>query len=430
MTEPMIERLYLRFQESKGVSTDTRNITRGSIFFALKGPNFNANEFAAEALQKGAKYAVVDDAAYSKDGRYIVVPDTLKALQQLALHHRRKFSIPFIAITGSNGKTTSKELIRSVLSQKYITYATQGNLNNHIGVPLTLLQITDDIQIAIIEMGASKQGDIAELCAIAEPTHGIITNIGKAHLEGMGGIEGVIKTKTELYDFLHANEGTVFVNSQHAVLMEHAARFTSPILFPAEHDFYHCEMVEANPFVVLKSEGGDLVRTQMIGSYNFENMAAALCIGKYFDVREQEGLQGILAYVPSNNRSQIVQRGSNTIIQDAYNANPSSMKESLNNFMRMKADHKMVVLGDMLELGTESEAEHCALGELVAQGNFDKVVFYGERMQAALASNPQAYYFTDKFSLRNWISDLKLSNYHILIKGSRSMGLEQVVEAI
>lgn len=426
----MVDRLYLRYQETKGVFTDTRQVIKGGMFFALKGPHFNGNTFAEEALKQGARYAVVDEAEHSKDGRFILVPDVLKALQELALHHRRQLSIPFIAITGSNGKTTTKELVNAVLSQKFSTYATIGNLNNHIGVPLTILSIKPHTEIAIIEMGANKPGDIAELCAIAEPTHGLITNIGKAHLEGFGSLEGVIKTKTELYNYIKQHQGKIFINSQNPTLNSFIADFPSPILYPQAQDFFHCEMIAADPFVRIRIDHEKEANTQLIGAYNFDNVAAALCIGKYFEVPMKDALGGLKSYVPGNNRSQVVQRRNNTIILDAYNANPDSMKASLSNFKSIKADKKMLILGDMLELGADSAHEHQILGALAEEIKAEKMVFYGELMKDALINAPQAYYFTDKFSLRNWLSDLKLEGYHILIKGSRGMGLEQVVESI
>lgn len=425
----MVDRLYLRFKETKGVFTDTRQIIKGGMFFALKGPKFNANAFAEEALKLGARYAVVDDASVCKDGRFILVPDVLNALQELALHHRRQLKIPFIGITGSNGKTTTKELVNAVLSRKFKTYATIGNLNNHIGVPLTLLAIKEDVEIGIIEMGANKPGDIAELCAIAEPTHGLITNIGKAHLEGFGGLDGVIKTKTELYNHIKSHHGKVFINSKNIILSSFIHDFHSPILYPQEQDFFHCELVSASPFVKIKIDQEE-TSTQLIGAYNFENIAAALCIGKYFEVPIKEALEGIKSYVSENNRSQVLLRRTNTIILDAYNANPDSMRASLSNFQGMEAEKKMVILGDMLELGKDSEKEHEMIGVLAEAVGAEKIVLFGEKMKEALIHAPDAYYFTDKFSLRNWLSDLKLEGFHILIKGSRGMGLEQLVESI
>lgn len=425
-----LEKLYRQYLVTQLVSTDTRKITPGSLFFALKGDKFNGNTFAAQALESGASFAVVDEAPYAVNNQYFLVDDVLQTLQQLANYHRRQLAIPFIGITGSNGKTTTKELINAVLSRKYRTYATKGNLNNHIGVPLTLLAITNEIEIAIIEMGASKIGDIQELVTICEPTHGIITNIGKAHLEGFGGVEGVQKGKGELYEFLQFRNGVVFIHSQNETLqlMTSTRYFGEVVQYPKMGDFFTCELLESSPVVIYRHESGDAVRTNLAGAHNFENMAAALCVGKYFEVPADDANQAVSSYLPENNRSQVVKKGTNTVLLDAYNANPTSMQASLESFMALQAAKKVVILGDMLELGTESEAEHQAIGEVVAKGNFDVVLLCGKQMQAAVAPNPMAYYFPDKFSLINWLQDNKFQDTHILIKGSRGMGLETVVE--
>jgi UDP-N-acetylmuramoyl-tripeptide--D-alanyl-D-alanine ligase len=427
-----LEKLYKIYLSSKNVSTDTRKITPGSLFFALKGDRFNGNTFAKQALESGAGYAVVDEASYATDDRYILVDDSLTALQQLANYHRRQLPIPFIGITGSNGKTTTKELINAVLGKKYRTYATKGNLNNHIGVPLTVLSITSEVEIAIIEMGANKVGDIQELVTICEPTHGMITNIGRAHLEGFGGIEGVKRGKGELYDFLQFRNGVVFVNSLNETLQQMiAARYFGEIVqYPKVGDFFSCELLASTPFVQYRSENGEVVDTQLTGAHNFENIAAALCIGKYFDVDADVANIAISGYLSENNRSQVVKKGSNTIFLDAYNANPTSMQASLEYFMTLQASNKIVVLGDMFELGEESEQEHRKIGEVIARGNFDKVLLCGKRMQAAVAANPKALYFPDKFSLNNWLLENKLFGAQILIKGSRGMGLETIVDLL
>ena len=292
--------LYKKYLECSMVSTDSRADQTNSLFFALHGPNFNGNQFAEQALAKGARYAVVDDPALSSD-HVLVVPDTLSALQDLANYHRRQLTIPVIGITGSNGKTTTKELIHAVLSQRFNTTYTKGNLNNHIGVPLTLLSIKPEHQIAIIEMGANHLGEIDRLCQIAEPTHGIITNIGKAHLEGFGSFEGVARGKSELYLFLLQHNGTVFINSQNEHLQRLANRLPTKITYPAPGDFFHCKFISASPFVVYESENGETITTQIIGEYNFENIAAASCIGKYFNVPLDKINAGITGYVPANN---------------------------------------------------------------------------------------------------------------------------------
>ncbi len=426
--------LYKLFKNSTGVSTDTRKIEKGNIFFALKGPNFNANEFAPKALEIGASLVVIDDPAYfiEDDERYFLAKDALKMLQDLANYHRKQLDIPVIGLTGSNGKTTSKELLNSVLQTKYKTVATIGNLNNHIGVPLTLLSIGEDAEIAIVEMGANKQGDIMELCEIAEPTHGFITNIGRAHLEGMGGPEGVLKTKTELYQYLREHQGTVFINSQDPILSNMAKRFENPILYPAKGDFCEVTFVEANPFVKFSVEGtSEEFLSSLIGAYNFGNIATALAVGKFFGVPIEKAVQAIVSYKPSNMRSQLIEKRGNLIILDAYNANPSSMEVAIRTFGEMTGKkHKMIILGDMFELGDHAEEEHAKLGEIVNEYAIDKVCFTGKLIASALTKAPKALYFPDPFSFRNWLQDSKMEDYLILIKGSRGMKLEGLVDFI
>lgn len=426
--------LYQLFLKSTGVSTDTRKIEKGNIFFALKGPNFNANEFAAKALEMGATAVVVDEPEYfeENDDRYFICEDVLTALQKLGNYHRHKLDIPFIALTGSNGKTTSKELLNAVLKQKFRTSATVGNLNNHIGVPLTLLAIPQDAEIAIIEMGANKPGDIQELCEIAEPTHGFITNIGKAHLEGMGGPDGVLKTKTELYQHLLDNKGTIFINSLDPILSRMIKRFPNPVLYPTKGDFCEVNFEGADPFVKFSVEGSNEVyQSGLIGAYNFGNIATALTLGKYFGVPMDKAAEAVVNYHPSNMRSQLLEKRSNLIILDAYNANPSSMEVAIRTFGEMTGKkHKMVILGDMFELGEHAEDEHRRLGEIVSQYPIDKVCFTGKLTVAALEKAPKALYFPDPFSLRNWLQDSKLEDYLILIKGSRGMKLETLLDFI
>lgn len=426
--------LYDLFKKSTGVSTDTRKIEKGNLFFALKGPNFDANEFAPKALEMGASLVVIDDPQYfiEDDERYFLAKDCLKMLQDLANYHRRKLDIPIIGLTGSNGKTTSKELLNAVLQRKFKTVATVGNLNNHIGVPLTLLSISDEAELAIVEMGANKQGDIQELCEIAEPTHGFITNIGKAHLEGMGGPEGVLKTKTELFQHLRENKGTVFINSQDPILSNLAKRFENPVLYPAKGDFCQVDFVEANPFVKFSIEGKEEVYlSSLIGAYNFGNIATALTVGKFFGVSMADAVQAVVSYKPSNMRSQLIEKRSNLIILDAYNANPSSMEVAIRTFGNMTGKkHKMIILGDMFELGDHAEAEHAKLGEIVSEYEIDKVCFTGKLIASALTKAPKALYFPDPFSFRNWLQDSNLEDYLILIKGSRGMKLEGLVDFI
>jgi len=399
------------------------------MFFALKGANFNGNSFAKDALDLGAEYAVVDEEKFKISDRYILVKDVLTALQDLANFHRKQFKIPFIAVTGTNGKTTSKELIKTVLSKKYITYATVGNLNNHIGIPLTILSIKRDVEIAVIEMGANHQKEIEGYCKIAEPSHGLITNIGKAHLEGFGGFEGVKKGKGELYEYLLRAGGVAFINSNNEILKE-ISKFTAPIYYPRKGDYYTCELLESTPFVIIETEEHKTVETQLTGAYNFENIAAALCIGKYFNVPADAANAAVARYDPQNNRSQIIEKAGNTIILDAYNANPSSMKAAIENFAKMKAGSKVLVLGDMFELGDESEAEHKNLGKLISQYHFDKVLLCGNQMSFAKEAYSSALYFPDKASLIEWFKANQIKDSHLLIKGSRGMGLEKALDVI
>lgn len=428
-----IEQLYKLYKKSTGISTDTRAIKAGNLFISLKGPSFNANAFAVNALALGASAVVVDEPEYynERDSRYFLVKDSLEALQKLANYHRKKLDFPFLAITGTNGKTTTKELINLVLSLKYRTYATEGNLNNHIGVPLTLLSMKEATEFGIVEMGANKLGDIRELCAIAEPTHGLITNIGKAHLEGFGDFEGVLRAKTELYQYLIHSNGKVFINSGNPILLNMAKRFNDPVLYSGKHDFHHCRFLEANPFVTFETSDGKTHTTKMLGEYNFENIATALAVGKYFGVEEEKAVEAVCKYIPSNMRSQLIEKRSNLILMDAYNANPSSMEEAIKAFGNMTGrKNKMIILGDMFELGKSEIEEHRKLGELVNKLDIDKVCFTGELIKYALEKAPRALYFPDPFSLRNWLQDSHLEDYLILIKGSRGMKMEGLVKFI
>ncbi len=424
------ELLYKIYLQCAFVSTDSRADQTNSLFFALHGPNFNGNQFAAAALAKGARYAVVDDPALASD-QVLVVPDTLRALQELANFHRRQLSIPVIGITGSNGKTTSKELMNAVLSQRYNTLYTKGNLNNHIGVPLTLLTIKPaEHEMAIIEMGANHVGEIAQLCRIAEPTHGLITNIGKAHLEGFGGIEGVARGKSELYRHLQQHNGTVFINSQNEKLQQLAQQLPNKVTYPAPGDFFRAQFISASPYVKYTSENGETVTTQIVGAYNFENIAAASCVGKYFEVPIEKINAGIAAYIPHNNRSQVIKKGTNSVLLDAYNANPSSMAASVQNFARAEAPQRILILGDMFELGPDSAAEHRQLGELIAGLAFEGVYLCGSDMQYAADQVPNARYFTTKAALQDWLQANPVQNSLVLIKGSRGMSLETLVEVL
>jgi UDP-N-acetylmuramoyl-tripeptide--D-alanyl-D-alanine ligase len=426
----MIQDLYEIYLESTGISTDTRTINKGNIFFALKGPNFNANSFARQALESGASWVIIDDISYKDDDRMFFVNDSLNALQDLAVLHRSQLKIPFFGLTGSNGKTTTKELINAVLSRKFKTHATRGNLNNHIGVPLTILGMDQNTEIGIIEMGANRIGDIRELCQIANPTHGLITNIGRAHIEGFGSFEGVLRGKSELYDWLLHKQGTVFINSSDPVLANMARRFTGPVMYPGKDDYYHCSLEKGLPYIGIKSEDGQMIRTKLIGNYNFLNVAAALCVGKYFGVPATESKEAVENYEPKNNRSQIFKKNSNTLILDAYNANPSSMEAALNHLKEIEADNKIAILGDMFELGDYAVEGHEKIGILTKHMDLKMVIFCGENMKYAFGKNPEARFFRTRNDLEEFLRKSSFENSVILIKGSRAMALENIVEKL
>ena len=423
-----IENLYARYSANGLVSTDTRKITPGSVFFALKGDKFNANEFAADALEKGASYAVIDEERYRKDDRYIIVEDALRTLQELARYHRDQLKIPVIALTGSNGKTTTKELLHVVLSTKFRTLATKGNLNNHIGVPLTVLSIDPSTELAVVEMGANHPGEIAMLCQIANPTHGLITNIGKAHIGTFGGYENIVRAKSELYQHLLANKGVVFVNSSNPVLQQLVKPFTSTVTYPAVGDFYHTDLISADPLVRIRSEDGEEIQTQLIGGYNFENIACALCVGKYFGVDGKRANVAVASYAPGNMRSQIMTKGSNTIILDAYNANPSSMQAAIENIAAMRAENKVLILGDMFELEGEAHKEHQSIGRIIKEKQLKNIYLCGTLFKSALHETPHAKYFERKEDLITELKQFPITNATILVKASRGIGLETVVD--
>jgi UDP-N-acetylmuramoyl-tripeptide--D-alanyl-D-alanine ligase len=423
-----IEKLYDVFiQQKQSISTDTRKLDKGTIFFALKGGDFNGNTFAEKALEQGAAYVVVDEPECKLNDQCLLVSDVLSSLQQLALYHRRKLATPILSITGSNGKTTSKELIASVLSQKFNLFATKGNLNNHIGVPLTLLSILPTHEFAIVEMGANHQKEIESYCKYTEPNFGYITNIGKAHLEGFGGIEGVKKGKGELFQYLLHNNGNIFVNSSNPVLMDLAKDFEYPILFSKEEELTYGKIIEANPFLIALIENIIQINTHLVGSYNLDNILAATCIGKYFGLTLEEIKKGIELYEPDNNRSQYVKKGSNTLILDAYNANPSSMSEAIKNFATIDAVKKVLIIGDMFELGEESKVEHERIGELIHSCSFNQVLLIGKHMQHAANKCEHANYFADKIQASTYIQEQPIKDALILIKGSRGMGLESLL---
>lgn len=423
-----IQSLYEHFKNSGTVSTDTRKIIPGSIFFALKGENFNGNEFSEKALELGASLAVIDDARYRNIPNTFFVEDVLTALQDLARHHRAGLQIPVIGLTGSNGKTTSKELVHAVLSKKFKTQATTGNLNNHIGVPLTILSLKPETEIAVIEMGANHVGEIALLSSIARPMYGFITNIGKAHIGTFGGFDNIIRGKTELYQHLIDQNGTVFINSMNPVLAPMIRRFRDVVLYPAAGDFIHVEQVQTDSGLVVRADGGRNIRSNLTGAYNFENIAVALCVGKYFGVPAEDAARAVEDYVPSNMRSQLIHAGTNQIILDSYNANPSSMEAAILNLRSMPAGKKIAIVGDMYELGDEADSEHLNIGRLLNDSGLTEVFLCGSLMAKAKEACPQALAFQNREALRAYLSLNMPSDSTILIKASRGMGLEKLME--
>ncbi|MDD2793936.1 MAG: UDP-N-acetylmuramoyl-tripeptide--D-alanyl-D-alanine ligase [Sediminibacterium sp.] len=422
-----IAELYSIYLAHPSIQTDTRKLKQGDLFFALKGPNFNGNLFAQQALEQGAAYAVVDEAVPGASDRIILVEDVLTTLQQLAKYHRQQFNIPFIAITGSNGKTTSKELIFAVLSSYFTTYTTQGNLNNHIGVPLTILSIRSDAEMAVIEMGANHQQEIAGYCSYTLPTHGIITNCGKAHLEGFGGVEGVRKGKGELYDFLRANNGTAFVYADYDYLQPMSIGIPQIVLYGQAAGLVQGTVLANEPFLQVKIHQGlstDRINSQLVGDYNLPNILCAATIGKFFGVPDHKIKEAIEAYAPSNSRSQLIEKDSNHIILDAYNANPSSMRAAIQNFANLKGDRKVLLLGAMMELGEDSVEEHAALVKLIEQYNWEYVVLVGGDFEKV--SHPFTW-LPDASAAREWLSAQHFSNTYLLIKGSRSFKMETVL---
>jgi len=429
-----ISELYEIYKKYPSVQTDTRKIKKGDIFFALKGPNFNGNEFSQNAIEAGASHAVIDEKKFEIPDKTILVDDVLTVLQQLANHHRRQFNtagggIPFIAITGSNGKTTTKELIHAVLASTHITYTTEGNLNNHIGIPLTLLKIKEDAQMVVIEMGANHIGEIASYCEIALPTHGLITNCGKAHLEGFGSEEGVRKAKGELFDFLRTlPHGCVFVMWDYDYLQKMSKGISGVIKYGTRGDAHVIgRVLKSDPLLeveILQGLDEKLIKTQLVGEYNLPNVLAAITIGKYFNVTDAKIKFAIENYTPSNSRSQLIQKGDNKIILDAYNANPSSMKLAIENFSKIPGD-KVLILGSMAELGKESEKEHQALVEQIADHKWKEVILVGNEFEKISHSFHQ---FKNSEEVQNWMQQQRFKNTNILIKGSRSMQMEKALK--
>lgn len=432
----LIQELYKIYKQFPSVQTDTRKLKQGDIFFALKGDNFNGNQFAMQAIESGAAIAVIDEAAYAIEGKTFLVPDVLKALQDLAKYHRKQFSIPFVAITGSNGKTTSKELVNVVLSAAFRTSTTEGNLNNHIGIPLTILKIKGDAEIAVIEMGANHQGEIAGYCEYVQPTHGIITNCGKAHLEGFGGEAGVRKGKGELFDYLRAHNGTAFIMADYDYLQEMSKGIKEVVCYGSnEKSVASCSkgenkitvgaVAKSDPFLQVQiASDNKIIATQLVGDYNLPNVLLAVALGGYFKVPNEKIYTAIESYVPSNSRSQLIVKDDNQIILDAYNANPSSMKLAIENFNAIKASQKILMLGAMAELGEESLEEHKAIVSLLIKYAFDTVVLVGGDFQKI--DHPFVK-FNNAADAKTWFNEQQFKNCHILIKGSRSMKMETIL---
>lgn len=425
-----INELYTYFEQATGVSIDSRACPKGSLFFAMKGDNFNGNKFALSALENGASYAVVDEAEYALDERFLLFDNALVAMQDLARFHRVKIATPIVGITGTNGKTTTKELMASVLQRKYQLLYTQGNFNNHIGVPLTLLSLKKEHDLAVVEMGANHPGEIKALCEIALPDYGIITNLGKAHLEGFGSFEGVKKTKKELYDFLRLSMGTVFLHADSPYLPSMAGGLKCITYGESIENYVSANLLSASPFLSITAcinESQVQINSHLIGAYNITNLLAAICVGKFFNVDEKEIVLGLSAYEPNDNRSQLLQTANNTLVLDTYNANPTSMEASLLNFEQMQLDCKALILADMLELGPDSRKEHQAIVDLIKKLGFSEVYLVGKEFNS-IAHPYQQYESVEE--LKAYFSALEPQNRCFLIKGSNSMKLSTLTTVL
>ena len=425
-----ISDLYEIYKSYPQVQTDTRQLKKGDLYFALKGPNFNGNEFALQALEQGAAYAIVDEPVQASEHlqkRILQVEDVLTSLQALAKFHRAQFNIPFIAITGSNGKTTTKELVAAVLSSHYKIYTTKGNLNNHIGVPLTLLSIQQDAQFAIIEMGANHLKEIESYCSYTLPTHGMITNCGKAHLEGFGSEEGVRKGKGELFDYLRAHQGTVFLMQDFDYLVKMTQGISNIIGYGKEHGQIQADAIDQNGMLTVQIKKGieiDLIQTHLVGNYNLPNVLAAVAIGHHFKVPNDKIKMAIENYIPSNSRSQLLNWNNNEVILDAYNANPSSMKLAVENFAKMNKENKIVCLGGMRELGADTLMEHQMLIDQLKETNWKQVMLVGSEFKPC---DHNFLYFDTVLEAKAWLQAQELKGYTLLIKGSRGIQMEQLI---
>ncbi len=427
-----IHEIYQKFLTCGSVSTDSREVKRNTIFFALKGERFDGNRFIPQAFANGAAFAVTDDRTQVRDERVILAENVLETLQKLASHHRKQLGIPIIAITGTNGKTTTKELVTAVLSQKFRTGTTKGNLNNHIGVPLTLLSFTRETNLGIVEMGANHPGEIGNLCRIADPDYGIVTNVGKAHLEGFGNLEGVISTKSELYRYLQQKEkGVVFVNGDNPLLMKATQNIPLKITYGSNKKFHtRGYPVPSVPYLKVRigeGAGAYEISTRLTGDYNLENVLCAVTVGNWFGVEPLLIKKGIEGYIPSNNRSQLIESGSNTIIMDAYNANPVSMEASIRSFLQLPGKNKSFILGDMLELGHESQAEHQAITDLLSEKGAEMVFLVGEFFTKTV--KPDHFLtFANTDELSDHLFKNPIQNQTILIKGSHGIQLEKLLK--
>lgn len=423
------EEIYRIFKKNPVISTDSRKIEKNCIFFAIKGENFNGNKFAETALEKGASFAVIDEKEYSFLNKTLLVENVLQTLKNLANLHRKKLGTPILAITGTNGKTTTKELVSAVLSQKFNVSYTEGNLNNHIGVPLTLLKMNAQTEFGVVEMGANHPGEIAELCTIAEPDFGLITNIGKAHLEGFGSFEGVIKTKSELYQFIKNKNGIIFYNHDNPILTELTREIQNKISYGTENAQFSGELLSSPPFVHLKAnfkKGVLYLNTNLTGDYNFENVMAAACIGNYFEVDPIKIQKALKCYYPQNNRSQLINKNGLKIIMDAYNANPTSMQASIKSFMSNVSNNSFLILGDMLELGNYSKQEHSTILELLRNYPATKVYTVGKNF-FEIADSFNCQPFLNVELLCDFLQKTPITRGDILIKGSRGIQLEKVL---
>lgn len=427
MTTEQLYQLYLQYPS---IQTDTRKLKEGDIFFALSGPNFNGNNFAKKAVESGAAYAIVDEEVANNDSRIIQVDNVLDSLQLLAKFHRQQFDIPFIAITGSNGKTTTKELVSTVLASHFKTYTTQGNLNNHIGIPLTLLHVKNDAEMAVIEMGANHLKEIESYCEYTNPTHGIITNCGKAHLEGFGSIEGVRKGKGELFDYLRAHNGTAFIYNDYEYLHEMSSGIENTITYGTANAYVTGNAIVSEDYLkvkILYKEKPLLIQTKLVGDYNLPNVLCAVATGMYFEIPIEKIITAIESYTPGNSRSQMIVKGSNHIILDAYNANPSSMKVAIENIAKLKAGEKVLMLGGMMELGEDSLQEHQNIIDLINKHSWQQVVLVGGDFEKI---NHPFLYFNDSAAASEWCKQQNFKDVYFLIKGSRSVQMEKILAVL